>query len=210
MRRISVPAILVLAVCHLSARYGQTQTRPQNNSSRQQYSIAEYNAYETAARERDAAKQILLLDEFVSNHPQSALLIYVYPLYYAAYGQLKNFPKVVIYADKLAALGDSVDAAARYGALWASAHAYNKMNSSDPELAAKARSSALAGIALLSELKKPDLLDEKAFAFEKKRMAIYFHATAGIAAIAMKDYSAAAESFRAVMTLNAGPLLTDP
>ena len=175
MRRISVPAILVLAVCHVSARHGQTQTQPQNNSSRQQYSIAEYNAYETAARERDAAKQILLLDEFVSNHPQSALLIYVYPLYYAAYGQLKNFPKVVIYADKLAALGDSVDAAARYGALWASAHAYNKMNSSDPELAAKARSSALAGIVLLSELKKPDLLDEKAFAFEKKRMAIYFH-----------------------------------
>ena len=137
MRRISVPAILVFAVCHVSARHGQTQTQPQNNSSRQQYSIAEYNAYETAARERDAAKQILLLDEFVSNHPQSALLIYVYPLYYAAYGQLKNFPKVVIYADKLAALGDSVDAAARYGALWASAHAYNKMNSSDPELAAK-------------------------------------------------------------------------
>jgi hypothetical protein len=99
MRRISVPAILVLAVCHVSARHGQTQTQPQNNSSRQQYSIAEYNAYETAARERDAAKQILLLDEFVSNHPQSALLIYVYPLYYAAYGQLKNFPKVVIYAD---------------------------------------------------------------------------------------------------------------
>jgi hypothetical protein len=194
MRRISVPAILVLAVCQVSARHGQTQTQPQNNSSRQQYSIAEYNAYETAAREMDAAKQILLLDEFVSNHPQSALLIYVYPLYYAAYGQLKNFPKVVIYADKLAALGDRVDAA----------------NSSDPELAAKARSSALAGIELLSELKKPDLMDEKAFALEKKRMAIYFHATAGIAAIAMKDYSAAAESFRAVMTLNAGPLLTDP
>jgi len=62
---------------------------------------------------------------------------------------------------------------------------------------------------LLSELKKPDLLDEKAFAFEKKAYGNLFHATAGIAAIAMKDYSAAAESFRAVMTLNAGPLLTD-
>jgi len=62
------------------------------------YSIAEYNAYETAARRGTPRNRFLLLDEFVSNHPQSALLIYVYPLYYAAYGQLKNFPKVVIYA----------------------------------------------------------------------------------------------------------------
>ncbi len=173
------------------------------------YSIAEYNAYETAARERDPAKQILLLDEFISNYPRSALLIYAYPLCYTAYAQLKNFREVIAYADKLVALGDSVDVTARYAALSVSAHAYNKMNSSDPELAAKARSSALAGIKLLSDLKKPDLMDEKAFDLEKKRMAIYFQATAGIAAIAMKDYSAAAESFKAVMTLNADPLLTD-
>jgi hypothetical protein len=34
------------------------------------------------------------------------LLVYVYPLYYQANGAVKNFPKVIEYADKLLALGD--------------------------------------------------------------------------------------------------------
>lgn len=205
MQRTSVVAMLVLAMCSISAGQGQTQSKPSDSSLPKQYDLAEYTAYQKISSEKDAAIQIKLLDEFVSNHPRSALLIYVYPLYYSAYGQLKNYAKVIIYAEKLVALGDNADVSARYAARYASARAYNSMNSSDPKLAAKARSSALAGIKLLSDLKKPDRIDEKAFDADKTRAAIYFHSTAGIAAIALKNYSAAVESFKAVMQLDTVP-----
>jgi len=42
----------------------------------------------------------------VSKYPNSDLLVYIYPLYYRAYTQLKNPQKVIEYADKLVALGD--------------------------------------------------------------------------------------------------------
>ena len=78
-------------------------------------------------RGKSPAQQIKCLDDFVSKYPNSALLIYVYPLYYQAYSQLKNYPKVIEYADKLVALGDKVDAGARYQALYAHCFAYSAM-----------------------------------------------------------------------------------
>src|ERR1700676_2031175 len=89
-----------------------------------QYTMAEYNAYTAAQSTKDPAQQIKQLDDFVSKYPNSALLIYVYPLYYNAYSQVKNFPKVIEYADKLLALGDKIDAPTRYSAYFARAFAY--------------------------------------------------------------------------------------
>ena len=78
--------------------------------------MAEYNAYQAAAAEKNPAQQVKALDDFVSKYPNSALMIYIYPLYYQAYSQLKNYPKVIEYADKLVALGEKADAGARYQA----------------------------------------------------------------------------------------------
>src|SRR5271169_5116764 len=82
----------------------------------QKYTMAEFNAYQAAAAEKDPAAQIKLLDDFVSKYPNSALLNYIYPLYYKNYGAQKNFPKTIEYADKLLALGDKASPAERYEA----------------------------------------------------------------------------------------------
>ncbi len=62
-------------------------------ASKQPYTMAEYNAYTAAAAEKNPAAQIKLLDDFVSKYPNSALLIYVYRLYYENYGAQKNYPR---------------------------------------------------------------------------------------------------------------------
>lgn len=67
---------------------------------------------------------------------------------------------------------------------------------------------ALTGVALLPTLKRPDLLDESRFETEKRQAAIYLHATAGRAAIAMKDYAGATNAFKAVIALDAVHILT--
>src|SRR4051794_22327018 len=75
------------------------------DAAKPQYTMAEYNAYTAAQATKDPTAQIKALDDFVAKYPNSALLIYVYPLYFNAYSQLKNFPKVMEYADKTLALG---------------------------------------------------------------------------------------------------------
>ena len=72
------------------------------DAAKPQYTMAEYNAYTAAQATKDPTAQIKALDDFVAKYPNSALLIYVYPLYYNAYSQLKNCPKVIEYADKTA------------------------------------------------------------------------------------------------------------
>ena len=52
------------------------------------------------------------------------LLNYVYPLYYQAYSAQKNYAKMIENADKLAALGDKVDALTRFNAYYSHVAAY--------------------------------------------------------------------------------------
>ncbi|MHB8500502.1 MAG: hypothetical protein ACYDHE_06080, partial [Candidatus Acidiferrales bacterium] len=100
---------IVAALCLILGNGLSALAQPQaagagQAGGKQPYTMAEYNAYQAAAAEKNAADQVKLLDDFVSKYPNSALLIYVYPLYYQAYGQLKNYQKVIEYADKVAAL----------------------------------------------------------------------------------------------------------
>lgn len=206
MKRTSTTGLLLLLMCGPSA--AQTQTLPQGKSLPQTYTTAEYNAYQAAAAERDPARLVILVDDFVSRYPESSLLVYVYPLCSAGYGQLKNYPKVFECADKLVQLGDKADVAARCAALYTAATAYNNMDSSDSVLAARARKMALTGVELLRSLRRPDLLDERGFEAEKRRTAIYLQATAGRAAIEMKDYPGATNAFRAVIALDAVGIVT--
>ncbi|MGB6595572.1 MAG: hypothetical protein WA621_15970 [Candidatus Acidiferrum sp.] len=175
--------------------------------SKQPYTMAEYNSYQACASEKNPAAQVKCLDDFVAKYSNSALLIYVYPLYYQAYGQLKNYQKVIEYADKVAALGDKVEAGIHYQALYAHAFAYNALSTTDAAWAAQpanakaAEDAAAAGLKALDELKKPDSMTEDAFNTQKKQIQVYFNGTAAQAAMSQKDYASAIQFYKAVLVL---------
>jgi len=175
---------------------------------KQPYTMAEYNAYQAAAAEKNAAQQIKLLDDFVSKYPNSALLIYVYPLYVQAYGQLKNYQKVIENADKVIGLGTKVDAGVQYQALYAHCFAYNALSTAQPAWGADAanakaaRDAAVAGLQALDAVKKPDNMTDDAFATQKKQIQIYFNGTAAQASVNTKDYAGAIPFYKAVLVLN--------
>jgi hypothetical protein len=201
MARYSATAILGFMLC--CGAHGQAQAAPaqEGAAAKQPYTIAEYNSYQACAAEKNPPQLVRCLDDFSSKYPNSALMIYVYPLYYSAYGQQKNYAKEIEYIDKLEMLGDKVDPLVRYGALYGRAVAYNAMNSTDPAQAKIARDKALLALKMLPDLKKPDNLDEKAFADQKKSGGILLNFTAAQAATVMKDYPAAVESYKAILVL---------
>lgn len=204
MRLIRGWAAGLAAVVFLAA--GETIVRAQDTSTaggtKPAYTTPEYNAYTDCTQQKTPAAKVKCLESFATSYPNPALLIYAYPEAYRAYAELRNFAKVIEFVDKCLALGDKVDAAGRYAALRARAFAFNNLNSDDPVQAAKARQSALDGVKALSELKKPDGMEDKTFEDQRKQEAIFFHGTAGVAATKMKDYPAAIESFKAVLALN--------
>src|SRR5436305_13111359 len=117
------------------------------------YTLVEYNAEQACAAEKVPATQVKCFDDFVAKYPNSALLVYVFPLYVNAYNQLKNPDKVIEYADKTVALGDKVDAGTRYGVLYARALAYATLKSDAQAAgAAKAREACTAGLKALDEV----------------------------------------------------------
>jgi len=215
-----IAALSLNLVAAVATRAQATQAPPagqEAGGAKPQYTMAEYNAYQAAAADKNPASQIKALDDFVAKYPNSALLIYIYPLYYQAYSQLKNYPKVIEYADKLVSLGDKVDAGARYQALYARAFAYNAMiadpaqantAAKDPALAKSALDAAVAGLKALDEVKKPESMSDDAFAAQKKQIQIYFHATAAQAAMVLKDYNTAVQHYKAVLALNPDDAIT--
>ncbi len=181
------------------------------DTGKQAYTVPEYNAYQAAAAEKNPAQQIKLLDDFVSKYPNSALLVYVYPLYYQSNGALKNFPKVIEYADKLLALGDKTDAPVRYQAYFARAFAYTNLppaQQQDKDLATKAREAAASGLKTLAEVKKPDNVTDADWAKQTQQPKILFNYASAIACAALKDFPCAVDSYKAVLALNPDDAVT--
>jgi tetratricopeptide (TPR) repeat protein len=203
---------MVAALCLMvgSVAGAKAQAAAGQDAAKPQYTMAEYNAYTAAQATKDPTQQIKQLDDFVSKYPNSALLIYVYPLYYNAYSQLKNFPKVIEYADKLLALGDKIEAPVRYQAYYARAFAYSNTTPppADPDMAKKARQAAADGLTTLNALKKPDNMGQDDFDKQKKQPAILFNYTAANASMTLKDYPAAIESYKAVLLLTPDDAIT--
>jgi len=171
-------------------------------AGKQAYTVPEYNAYQSCAGDKNPASQIKCLDDFVSKYSNSALLVYVYPLYFQAYGAAKNFPKVIEYADKLIALGDKVDAAGRYQAYYARSFAYTNLPGQpqqDKDQATRARAAALNGLKALAELKKPDNMTEEDWNKQKQQPTTLFNYAAAVAAMASKDCASAVDSYKAVL-----------
>jgi tetratricopeptide (TPR) repeat protein len=163
---------------------------------------AEHNGFQAVQAEKDEAHQIQRLDDFVAKFPNSELLADAYTLYYRDYRELKNFPKVIEYADKLVALGGKADANARFQALYTRAIAYDALRPNDPAQAKQAKEAAALGLSTLNEIKKPENVMEATFTAERKPLMVYFDLTAGNASMTMKDYAGAIEAYQGALKLD--------
>jgi tRNA A-37 threonylcarbamoyl transferase component Bud32/tetratricopeptide (TPR) repeat protein len=175
---------------------------PPEPAKTRNYSEAEQAGFKAVQAEKDEARQIERLDEFVSKFPDSELLSDAYRLYYRDYRTLKNFSKVIEYADKLTALGNKVDARVRFEALYTRASAYNMLRPNDPQQAKQAKEAVALGLRTLKEIKKGENTTEAAFTSQMRPVIVYLDETAGAADMKLQDYASALEDYRAALALN--------
>ncbi len=197
----------LMAICGALAAAAILQgvlVRPAAAQGQQQpsYTPAEYNDYTAAHTETDPQKRIADLDAFQAKYPASTLLPYVYTLEYQTYGQLKNYPKSVAYADKLLAL-PKLDPTTTLTALYARAQAYY-LGAADkdlntPEQLTAARKAAQAGIQAVSTWQKPANMTDDQLTAQKKAARILFNTVDSIAALQMKDYAGAVTPLKATL-----------
>jgi tetratricopeptide (TPR) repeat protein len=173
------------------------------------YTQAEYNAEQACAAEKVPATLIKCLDDFVAKYPNSDLLSYIYPLYYQAYSAQKNYAKMIESADKLAGLGDKVDALTRFNAYYSHVAAYgtwiteqSKTAGTDPVAAKAAEEAAAAALKTLEEVKKPDNAAEDAWTKQLTQFKIFLDGVAAQAASVAKDCTSAVADYKAVLALN--------
>ena len=209
MRRVAGLAICA-SLCFLLGNAGTTRAGQAPDASKPQYTMPEYNAEQACANDHNPTTQVKCLDDFVSKYPNSALLIYVYPMYTQDYSQSKNWAKVIESADKLVAMGDKVGPNEKYGAYYARAFAFNNLPAAEQANQAKAAlTAAEAGLKLVPDLKKPDALDDNAFNEQKKQATIYLNGTAAQAAMVSKDYPNAIKYYKAVLAVNPDEAITE-
>src|SRR5277367_4166654 len=172
------------------------------------YTIPEYNAFQAARAETNAQNRIKLLDDFVSKFPNSTLNTYVYTLYRDTYIELKNYPKVIEYSDKLLAMGDKLDTGTRLTVLQNRAqyfpYAFNPKDPGAHDQLVKERDFAKEGADILSKYTKPadSKLTDAQFADQIKLVLNFFDAAAGFADLQLKDFPAAAEAFKVAVANN--------
>ncbi|HJZ62872.1 MAG TPA: hypothetical protein VKD70_01030 [Candidatus Acidoferrum sp.] len=200
---------LCLVLGGASAAYAQAPAAGAQDQGKQPYTMAEYNSEQACAGDKVPASQIKCLDDFVSKYPNSNLLIYVYPLYYQAYGAQKNYAKVIEYADKLLALGDKIDAPTRLQTYNVRLGAWTTLSAADQTAgAAGARDAATKALKTLDEIKKPDNVSDADFAKSKQPYIIFFNNTGAQACVLLKDYSGAMNFYKAVLAINADEPVT--
>jgi hypothetical protein len=176
------------------------------------YTMAEYNAYKACEAEANGAQKVKCLDDFVAKYPNSGLLNFVYTLYFQTYGQMRNYAKTIEYADKLAGLGEKIDAGARFNAYYTHCAAYNgmitdpspagKAAASDAALAKAAQAAAASALKTLDDVKKPDGVADDAWKKQVDQFKTFLNGVAAQAATIQKDYPAAIASYKAVLALN--------
>jgi tetratricopeptide (TPR) repeat protein len=191
----------------VAARPAAARPQAAQDQAKPTYTIPEYNAFQAANAEKDPQARLKLLDDFVAKFPNSTLNGYVYQLYIKTYTDLKNYPKVIEYADKVVALGDKVDAGGKLQALQARnqvfPYAYNAKAPDAADQLAKERDAAQQGAKLLADFPKPagaTMTDEQ-FAEQKKPGIAFFQNSAGFACLQLKDYPCAVSAFKAVLAL---------
>jgi tetratricopeptide (TPR) repeat protein len=180
----------------------------QQDQAKTSYTIPEYNAFQAARAETNAQNRIKLLDDFVSKFPSSTLNTYVYTLYRDTYIELKNYPKVIEYSDKLLAMGDKLDTGTRLQVLQNRAqyfpYAFNPKDPNAHDQLVKERDFAKEGADILSKYTKPadSKLTDAQFSDQIKLVINFFDAAAGFADLQLKDFPAAVEAFKGATTNN--------
>jgi len=179
------------------------------DASAPKYTMAEYNAYQACAAEKVPATLIKCLDDFVSKYPNSTLLNYVYQLYSQGYGAQKNYLKVIEYSDKLAAMGDKVDAGTRFTAYYTHVAAYSglltdqpKTAGADPSATEGGEDAAAAALKVLPDVKKPDTTADDAWAKQIIQFKVFLEGVAAQAATVAKDCANAIADYKAVLAIN--------
>ena len=208
MTGVAILAALCLIIGSGASAKAQAPAAGQDAAA-PKYTMAEYNAYQACAAEKVPATLIKCLDDFVSKYPNSTLLNYVYQLYSQAYGAQKNYQKVIENADKLAAMGDKVDAGTRFTAYYTHVAAYSalitdqpKTAGVDPALAKAAEDAAAAALKTLPDVKKPDNVTDDAWAKQVTQFKVFLEGVAAQAATAAKDCAGAVADYKAVLALN--------
>ena len=167
------------------------------------YTLPEYNGIQACQVEKDPAARIKCLDDFSAKFPNSTLMPYVYQLLYPAYQQTKNFPKAIEYADRVIALGDKVDAAARLAAIQARCQvfpqAFNPKAADANDQLTKQRDAARQGAALLAKFPKPEGDTQESWDAKVKPALAFFNSSEGFASFQLKDYPAAISAFKTAL-----------
>jgi tetratricopeptide (TPR) repeat protein len=193
--------------CMLAHPVATRAQQAQDQTAKPTYTIPEYNAFQAANAEKDAQARLKLLDDFGAKFPSSTLNPYVYQLYVKTYTELKNYPKVIEYADKLTALGDKVDIPTRLGALQSRCqvfpYAFNAKAPDATDQLNKERDAAQEGAKLLAAFTKPAgvTMTDAQFEEQKKPGVAFFQSAAGFACYQLKDYPCAITAFKAVLAL---------
>jgi len=166
---------------------------------------AEYDAYQTAAAEKNPQQKIKLFDDFMAKYPNTEYLAFVYNEYWQAYAALKQWTKVIEYLDKLLVLRE-VNSGARLEYYYRRAatfdYAYNAKSPDLAPAATKARESALEGLKALNAFEKPQQATEEQWGTFKKQYTIQFYNTAASASYYLKDYSAVVENYGKALALD--------
>ena len=192
--------VSLLVMVGLSSRPATAQAAQQTQEQKPSYTIAEYNAFQACRGEKDPQARLKLLDDFVAKFPNSTLMQYIDQFYFDTYGQLKNYPKVIEYADKLLALGDKLPLEARINIAYTRSATFpvifNPKDSNAATEISSARTAADLGLKLLGGWQKPQNLTDDQYNQQKKLAATTFYNAAGFAALQQKDYKAAVDYFK--------------
>lgn len=206
MRRyILVSAILSVLVVPRANACATGAPDAQQPNAAPGYTMPEYNAYNAAAAEKDAKQRVKLLDDFVTKYPNSSLMNYVYPAYWEAYGQLRNFPKVLEYSEKYLALSDKNTnlqgcLSATYQHSLALEAAYNPKDPNAKDYLSKGKNIAQQGLKLLDQFPKPAQMTDQQFADQvKKPVGATLESAIGFADLELKDCSGAVEAFKVLL-----------
>lgn len=210
-KRLAGLAVL-LALCLVlgsAAGVSAAAAAQDQGAGKQPYTMAEYNSYKACADDKVPASQIKCLDDFVLKYPNSALLIYVYPLYYQSYQAQKNYAKVIEYVDKMLALGDKVDIPTRFQAYNIRLGAWTALPAADQVAGAAAtRDAATNALKTLEEIKKPDNVTPEAFGKNKRPYVVFFNNTGALACVHLKDYAGAMTFYKAILAIEPEEPLT--
>lgn len=212
MRKLKIAGhmalVVALALATGHAAFAQAQQPPAQQPTDQakpQYTLAEYNAFQACLNEKVPATQVKCFEDFFIKYPESTLAPYAYRPMYLAYNQLKNYPKMIEYADKIIGLGEKAELGSRLEAQVARAQAVffllNQRNGMTPEQMTKAREETQNGLKLLAQWTKPEGMTDEQFAAQKKSLGILFNSVGAFAALQSKDYKNAAEGFKGAIAL---------